>query len=196
VVGSIAAVIGVIVASAGVVVGNRTATAANASANAARQQADLAQQERDDRIRREQHLADAAGTINFAPRSTPIPRCASLSGSADVVEGWTLWIAHKGENGGYFMRKPDRQVGDEWFIDRWTIGGEDGRNQSYELIGFYVDVETSRFIEALKVHSQADSRASWYSMSLPPGIKGKKSSTIHRGSETGQKSCAGSSLGK
>lgn len=172
------------------------AYAAVISSKASSSQAEVARLNREDQVRKDQQesLTKAANAISFNSLERTIPRCADFAGTAQQIPNWSLWVAHKAVRGsgqGYFLRKATHTSAD-WSVSRWTIGGPESVDRQYEITAFYVDVDTSSFLENIRGQSRIDPNASWYSLALPPGLKSPNNIIVQREHTLDQKSCSGS----
>jgi hypothetical protein len=140
--------------------------------------------EANDAQRADATIRAAATGITFDRPRGPITRCTEITGNAQQIPGWILWIAHRAlKNQDYFLKRVT-QTQNDWTSGRWTIGGgADSVNSEYEIIAFYVQPEVDDFLRSIVGDPHATK--------LPPGIRSSTNMIVTRDSDKSELSCSG-----
>jgi hypothetical protein len=129
------------------------------------------------------------GSVEFDfDEGAVVPRCAALSGTAPQREGYTLWFANAESGGAYYVKEIDRHVGDEWEI-RTTIGGDDSPGLRANVFVFYVDNDTSSFLQSIHGVASDEGPGYWSSELLPPTAAAIAETTVTRDADPDSPSC-------
>jgi hypothetical protein len=128
------------------------------------------------------HVQAAAANIEFDQADQEIPRCAKLTGRAEIIPDQVLWLAHRNVGDKeYWLRRPTH-TSEKWEIGKWNIGTDDKHSlgADYEITGLYVDRNVDAFLGGMKgdPHGQ----------SLPPSTR-SKNVTVHRSSDPNSPAC-------
>jgi hypothetical protein len=104
-------------------------------------------------------------TINIAAPPEPIQRCLTLSGTATVPKGYTVWMAQHGasESAFYNLAEVTPTAGNGWTVTM-NVGTAQDTNDNFVLYAFALDPEATQVLTAIET---SPVQAFYYLKSLP-----------------------------
>lgn len=110
--------------------------------------------------------------------------CATLTGSAPVVDDHPLWLAVRPPDDRYYLFPADHHRDEQWDLTT-TIGIAGDTGQQFNVFAFYLDEDMSDFLAGFQAHADdGELAADWHVKDLPPGVSDAPNQLFVRSADT------------